>query len=464
MTFFQNLLLMNKNRTQLLVLCLAGVLLMLPACQREQNVSPAATKQQAARNTSKEQQYKFSSNAEYRAYKEKHLGTLGKLMMSVATDDSFKDMLYKRVEEKFDGEHNVLFETIISDGKAHGLQANSEKFFSDNGIADSWQEAKDAFRQDRTGLNDNYFPQLYIPSYQSLKKKNLLKTKPPVFIVFGGDDEQYQFQGYTLDAKGKIVKTPFMVDEAYAADNEVWVMSINERTVNGVVTKKPQSSTNPNAARWSYSPTTCSDGNDALRRPYNPSAPFPMQNPFDVKIGALTIKCHNESFAGGGSEIFLSVTSAWCGSYNPGNGSYDPYQIWGPSSCFTYLESQRDVDWFSREDVNRQTTHYINYSMVLNNCVSALYWDSPGDPRKDCIYFVLYERDNPEVNGPRSYLITSSADYGSGSNSIRVWYDSAHNGYSWGWMNWYKNDSNGYMCGWSYDDGCGRFNTYTEDR
>ncbi len=139
------------------------------------------------------------------------LYTLGEGVADLTKVNSFKLHVYEQVEKKFDGDFNVLIETVQDDFPSNGLKSakiqNSLNYFKDG----------------------NLFPQIYIPFYEELKSAGKLSQKDPVFLIFTDENESGNYEGYLLNEDGKFSKLKFLVDAKFAMNNEVWVISLNER-------------------------------------------------------------------------------------------------------------------------------------------------------------------------------------------------------------------------------------------
>lgn len=98
----------------------------------------------------------------------------------------------------------------------------------------------------------NYYPQIYIPKFEHeedmREEKNYTApntnaaTEQIVYIYYSGDsevdsatNETDSYAGYVLDSSNNLVYWG-MVNEEYANDNEVWIISINESVGNVMVT------------------------------------------------------------------------------------------------------------------------------------------------------------------------------------------------------------------------------------
>lgn len=132
-----------------------------------------------------------------------------KEIAKASTDDIFRNQVYKMVNYRFDGDDNVLCKELQN--------ANREIQDLDFDIA----TALNYFQ------NEGRYPQIYIPFFDENEK-----TRGQENIIFVNainvDESQLALQGYYWDGES-LAPTDFMVDEEYAENHEVWVLSINER-------------------------------------------------------------------------------------------------------------------------------------------------------------------------------------------------------------------------------------------
>ncbi|NJN40912.1 MAG: hypothetical protein HC811_00370 [Flammeovirgaceae bacterium] len=159
-------------------------------------------------------------------------------------DKEFRSILYSFVEEAFDGEHNVLFKHLMEETKnpTHARMLGNKLVGEKLDILNAFSNIK----------GKNYYPQIFIPFYDELKAKGKLSTKDPVLVVYTIDSQNSIYQGYSLDTDGNLIETQD-VSEAFAKENEVWVVSLNERVDNeGNVTEGYKSNIRDRAQGASY--------------------------------------------------------------------------------------------------------------------------------------------------------------------------------------------------------------------
>lgn len=152
--------------------------------------------------------------------KEAHL--LVNNVAKLSASSIFRELVYKEVSKKFDGDDNSLLNYLNNRYKSIGLK---------NAFVNSEYESIISTLNER-GL----YPQIYIPQFEETKLKSI-KNDVPIYIIdaFNTDDSDEQFKAYYIDISGEIQETEFLIDEDFAGENEVWVVSLNERVnENGV--------------------------------------------------------------------------------------------------------------------------------------------------------------------------------------------------------------------------------------
>lgn len=119
----------------------------------------------------------------------------------------FKSAVHKLVQARFDGDDNVLCKELISQNRST--------------IGEPQMEALLFFQ------NQGLYPQIYIPFVEEVENR---KTDEPIVFInaIGADDSVTSLQGYYYE-DDVLKETSFLIDEEYAMNHEVWVISINER-------------------------------------------------------------------------------------------------------------------------------------------------------------------------------------------------------------------------------------------
>jgi hypothetical protein len=217
--------------------------------------------------------YAQASPEEKVAYFEYHLGAIGQSALLMADHAAFRQALYQGIDQKFDGETNVLVKDLLARQPA---------------LADQWDQAARrlgfggvenalaAFQ----GLNQrNSYPQLYIPFYDELKEKGKLGKNAPVVVLYYGKDD-LAYPGFRFDPAQRLIQTGQMVDEAQARQTEVWVISLNERV----------------------------DAQGELFKAIGSPEPVGNSGRLEqgqAKFSHISVRCHGDSWAGGGTELHL---------------------------------------------------------------------------------------------------------------------------------------------------------------
>lgn len=125
----------------------------------------------------------------------------------------FRELVYSEVDKKFDGDFNVLVTNLVRNYPENDLLKSGKM-----------AGATEYFR--KTGRH----PQIYIPFYEELNRKKKLGKQDPVFLIYSDENESGEYEGYSIDRNGGLTKLGYLIDENFAMENEVWVISLNERT------------------------------------------------------------------------------------------------------------------------------------------------------------------------------------------------------------------------------------------
>ncbi|MGI6338684.1 MAG: hypothetical protein ACOXZV_04810 [Bacteroidales bacterium] len=140
------------------------------------------------------------------------LYVLGKSVNMLMQEAEFKSYVYDEIEKKFDGDYNVLFKNVENKFPSAEI-LKSEESKSSKGYFDNLKR----------------YPQIYIPFFEELKRNGKLGKKSPVILIYTDEIESGEYPGYTLEKNGSLKRLNFLIDEKYAENNEVWVLSLNER-------------------------------------------------------------------------------------------------------------------------------------------------------------------------------------------------------------------------------------------
>ena len=172
-----------------------------------------------------------------------NLTTIGKGVLNSSKNSNFRRMVYTEIEKRFDGDEDVLIKTLEENASrmnvnlvqniAKGMRKSSETLVNAESVLKAFSNIE----------GNEYYPQVYIPFFEELKKTGKIGVSTPTIAIFNGnskDSKENGAPGYIIDDEGNI-KQIANVKEDYAKNNEVWVISLNERTVrtkDGIKLKK----------------------------------------------------------------------------------------------------------------------------------------------------------------------------------------------------------------------------------
>lgn len=287
-------------------------------------------------------------------YREENLKVLAESILNLAKDPEFRKLVYSEIDKKFDDDDDVLIETLFASNLI--TNANDEslltRYTKHPDVRNSLQAFK-GIENEKNKKLDNYFPHLYIPYYENFKGKTDL-NKPLVIVPWDGNEEVEQATGFILK-EGKFQVLEFPVNQKYCSENEVWVISLNERVDQNGNYKKPRIA--PVAqARMAY---TSVNG----------------------MMYQFKLACNFESVFSGNNDIYIQGNSAFFNGIDPATGNQ-------------FLWRVRESDVYSQiinvTSANVGTNYQVNYIFYSN-------WDpnrpEPG-PRGDIFGYVIYEADN----------------------------------------------------------------------
>jgi hypothetical protein len=143
---------------------------------------------------------------------QKELLSIGEGLKNLYQQTDFKRFLYNEVESRFDGDYNVLIDKI------------SKSYPENESLKSGHTEQAIRFFNEKKS-----FPQVYIPFYEKLKSEDKLNKSDPVIVIYTDEIETGEYPGYQFDKNGNLTRLNFLIDENYAQNNEVWVISVNER-------------------------------------------------------------------------------------------------------------------------------------------------------------------------------------------------------------------------------------------
>jgi len=324
------------------------------------------------------------------AFATENLSIYGASLLTFQKDSDFRKVLYAGIEAAFDGERNVLFKTLLQEDKnpIHARKLTSSLLGSKEGIMNAFANIE----------GKNYYPQLFIPFYDELKANGKLSIKDPVLVIYATDSPNSEYQGYSINNNGDLVKTK-MVSEAYAKENEVWVVSLNERVDSeGNVINFHEKETGGRTQGVSY-----------------PNARF----------ATIKIDSHKEEWVSGGSEVHIKRYASFY--------RYDQYSSNQAALNYTEEDALNDGDgWrikeIKRKDVGKTLT--VNWVYAGNWPDKFYNFDNGTSYHTDYLYYVVFEYD-PWPAGMRT---ASIQDAGLSSIPINSSYRSTDTFYKIGYI------------------------------
>jgi hypothetical protein len=162
-----------------------------------------------------------------------NLTTIGKGVLNSSKNNDFRKMVYSEIEKRFDGDEDVLIKTLEENASRMNVSLVQNIAKSMRNSSDALVSAGSVLRAFSNIEGNEYYPQVYIPFFEELKRNGKIGTSTPTIVIFNGDSKdskQNGAPGYIIDSEGDI-KQIANVKEDYAKNNEVWVISLNERTV-----------------------------------------------------------------------------------------------------------------------------------------------------------------------------------------------------------------------------------------
>lgn len=336
-------------------------------------------------------------------YAEIHLKQLGTEIGKFTASPEFVNYIHESVAKKFDEEYEVLIKDIQADYR-----------WEDRLNTPAINKALNAFKN----LDgSNFYPQIYIPQFQSIEDGGLSTApqdvtatssqlaEPIVYVFYGGNAEIDSssggeiMPGYVSDANGNMVYWG-MVDSAYANSHEVWVYSINESVNNaGYVCTRPfgginyvDPDCNPGGGGGDGGgggtgepPCTGVDCDEFETTRNTPVFPELGHAKTNFKIANMTIKDPKESWLSGAAEVHIRA-KLHCHN-NREEGAVSPAQeMHYRSKQYSNLVGKQ-IRKFKRKDIKDQIQIYVDYPIETDWQYSNFF--------KDPIYcdFVIFEKD-----------------------------------------------------------------------
>jgi hypothetical protein len=337
-------------------------------------------------------------------YASKHLKQITEGIALFAKDKDFVSFVHVETKKKFDDEYEVLIQD---------LQMNST--WKQKMNVPKINNALNAFKNID---GSNYYPQIYIPKFQHEEDMKEEKNYTPpteniiseliVYIYYSGDaevdsstNENESYAGYVLDSTNQLVYWG-MVNEEYANDNEVWVISLNESVGNGGNFCPPEYVN----GGYQYCPESlygyCCGGDNPPPPPpggcngdpdcdptmFAPTTiPFPElgHNKVNFRITEMVVKDGKESWLAGKSEISIRAVLNCHNDRTIGSPYPAITQRYKSDQTANYLGNL--IRKYKRREINRGTQVLVNYNLQTN-------WQN-SNHLQDPVYFdyVIFERD-----------------------------------------------------------------------
>lgn len=282
-----------------------------------------------------------------------NLKVYGKSILTFQIDFDFKANLYAAIEESFDGERNVLFKTLLREDKnpIHARKLQGELLNSRQAIMNAFMNLD----------GKNYYPQVFIPFYDELKATGKLSIKIPTLVIYTHDSPNSLYQGYSLDHKGNLLQTQ-LISEAYAKENEVWIVSLNERVDN--------------------------DGNVTDGYKNTSSRTLGVSYP-NARFNTIKIDSHKEEWVAGASEVHIK---RYLSFYRYDQYSSNPAVLQVTSEdAFSDGDGWR-ISQVKRSDVGKTLT--VNWVYVGDWPTKYYNFQDGSSYHTDYIYYVVFEYDS----------------------------------------------------------------------
>lgn len=344
------------------------------------------------------------SAAEQVKYAEKNLEAIGTEIAKLVQNKDFRTYVHNEVKKKFDEEYEVLIQDLFK----NTIWRNKVEYAKIDLHLNQFKNLGGA----------NYYPQIYIPKFQEIEDKGNAKNNANlggdltadsiVYIYYAGDsevdsatNENESYAGYVMNSIGQMVYWG-MVNEEYANNNEVWIISLNESVgnegnfcppalINGVNTYCPDNlggCCTGGGGGENPPPTGCNGAPDCdpveMAKPPHPD--MGTHFPVNCKIENMIVKERKESWLAGASEIAIRASL----------NCHNNLELGRPASIAVSTQYRSDqhtsfignlIKKFKRKEVRNQSVKNVNFSLQTN--WPTQYYQS------DPIWFdyVIFERD-----------------------------------------------------------------------
>lgn len=336
----------------------------------------------------------------------KQLKQIAEGIAVLAKDKDFVSFVQTEAKKKFDGEYEVLIQDLQKNG--------------------TWRQKMNvpiittALNAFKNIDGANYYPQIYIPKFQheedikgdnNYTSTNAIGLPEIVYIYYSGDsevdsatNENESYAGYILDSSTNLLVYWGMVNEEYANENEVWIISINESVGNGGNFCPPELINGANQ----YCPESlggccggggtgggggggtppCS-GPDCDLAMFAPTTePFPElgHTKVNFKIAYMVCKDGKESWLAGASEVAIRAVLHCHNDRELGSPSPARQLNYTSLNTANYYIGNM-IHKFKRREIRRATIVDVDYALQRD-------WQN-SNQLQDPVYFdyVIFERD-----------------------------------------------------------------------
>ncbi len=324
----------------------------------------------------------------------------------INSDLDLRDFVYKQIERKFDGDFNVLFGIVEEE------------------INQNYQSKKGEINLSLDFFKDKkLFPQIYIPNYEELKKRKILGKENPAILFYIDEIETGEYPGFKLNKKGELIEMDFLLTENYANNNEVWVISINERVdefgnpaeiFSNLFEQVGFSSINgdSNSFKEDYAKGTlaCTPPSKPAKVEAYPSLPYSIYLEWEDVSNALYYKIFRDANYSGNFALVKTIDrqtegSAWTNSGLQVGGHYS-YQVqaFNAEDCFS-ARTFSVGSWASWRTNNYNDILYQIY--ISDGCWSWCCGWPEGDI--ELMYrLVKYNKSDQQIEYPKNSLPKTS--------------------------------------------------------
>lgn len=384
-------------------------------------------KKQSENISATNQAHKFQSKAEIKTYLNDKLDKYAKVLTSLSKSILVREAVNEGVAKKFDDDYNILIKDLYPLILEKLNRAKRAAGLKTMRLADQATETEpsSADLQTLKALIDEpiiinsatIYPHVYIPFFEErMEQKPKFTTSNSntsytvqkgklsnvnaydengnaVIVPYNGDEsvQQNTYPGYTYTNNGQLIEN-IPVNEEFAANHEVWVVTPNESVGNSGIMVAPPTTQN-NLFPNNPSGTTTNIADIISQAAY-------VQN--------MVIKVNKESWIKGKSDICMTYTMSWANGINPITNTRAFHRfalsVWKyPSGGAPYPE------WYSWVDFGKFTRKQIREKRSLNLNKYYAVWGSPRTAipnsgewnnmrnwhpeRGDHLYYAIFEQD-----------------------------------------------------------------------